>query len=278
MIKIIADSSSDTFEFKNHDFSFVPLKVKTATKEYVDNGTSEVLKMCEELSLTKDKTSTSCPNTYEWLESFSNDSDNLCITISANLSGSYNACMLAKQIYEESHNHKVIVVDSCSAGPELRLLIEKAKELIDKNLDVEEVEAVLEQYKYKTHTYFYTNSVNNLASNGRIPRLVSKAIAALKISLIGQGSKEGKIKVIHETRNSKKAIDYIVEKLPECGYENGKIRIDTCDNEKLESYLISKIKEIYPEADIDTKGCGILCSYYVEWHGIIISFEGKMKE
>lgn len=275
MIRIIADSSADTYSFNGADFAFVPLKVRTSVKEYNDINTDEVMEMCEYLANTKEKTSTSCPNAAEWLDAFSKDDDNICITISKNLSGSFNACMQAKQIYEEENDHKVVIIDSLSAGSELRLLVEKAAELINMGLSIEEIEQKMWEYSDEIHVYFYTPSVNNLANNGRIPPLVSKAITMLKISLIGMGSDEGKIKMIHETRNSKKAIDYIIDKMIERGYKGGKVRLDTCDNDSLQEYMVNKIRESFPDADIDCKPTGILCSYYVEHKGIIAAFEGN---
>ncbi|MDO4199135.1 MAG: DegV family protein [Erysipelotrichaceae bacterium] len=278
MIIIISDSSSDLFELEGLEFASAPLKVHTSSREYIDHGPEEVMEMVEELASTKEKSSTSCPNAAEWLEAFSKDDDNICFTISGNLSGSYNACLQAKNIYEEENDHKVVIIDSYTSGGEIRLLINKAAELIKEGLNIDELEAAINEYSLSTHTYFYSQSVNNLAKNGRIPPLVSKAISVLKISLVGMGSDEGKIKMIHETRGPKKAIDFIYSKMIERGYKGGKVAASTCDNKELEDYFVSKIRNDYPDAEIDLKPCGILCSYYVEHKGIIIGFEGNRED
>lgn len=274
MIKIVSDSSSDIFNYPDVDYAAVPLKVRTSKKEYVDTSTDEVLDMCEFLATHNEKTSTSCPNAHEWLEAFNKEDDNICFTISSNLSGSFNSCLQAKQIFEEEYGHKVVIIDSFSAGSELKLLIDKAAELIKQGKTIDEIEKEVDAYSDTTHVYFYTPSVNNLANNGRIPSLVSKAISVLKISLVGMGTYEGRIKMIHESRTPKKAIDFIIDKMIERGYKGGKVIADGCDNVTLYQYLETKIKEKFPEAQVEYHETGILCSYYVEYKGIIIAFEG----
>ena len=275
MIKIISDSSSDLFQFEDVPFASVPLKVRTSVKEYVDNGPEEVKEMCDYLSSVKEKTSSSCPNAAEWLDAFAEDDDNICFTISSNLSGSYNSCLQAKQIYEEEHDHKVVIIDTLTAGAEERIIIEKAAEYILQGLKIDEIEEKLHEYQDSVHTYFLTSSVQNLVSNGRIPSFVGKAISILKISMVGMGSDEGRIKIVHESRTSRKAIDYIVERMIERGYTGGKFYMSTCLNTDGVEYFRKVILEKFPEAKIQVLPTGILCSYYVEENGIILGFEGN---
>lgn len=274
MTRLISDSSSNVYNI-DENYKTVPLKVITVNKEYVDTGVSEVGEMNEFLRTNKEKISTSCPNAYEWLEAFSKEEDNICFTISSNLSGSYNACKQAKEIYEEENKHKVVIIDSLSAGPELELLIEKTIELIKKGKSTDEIEKCLLDYQDTTHTYFVTSSVKNLVNAGRIPSLVGKAINVLKITLVGLGSDEGKIKIVHESRTAKKALNYVYEKMKERGYKGGKLRISDCFNADLAMNLINKAKEDFASADALNRACGILCSYYVEEGGIIVAFEGN---
>ncbi|MDO4500877.1 MAG: DegV family protein [Erysipelotrichaceae bacterium] len=275
MIKIICDSSANLFEFGDN-YASVPLKVRTANGEYVDDGVKTAREMVEYLKTNTEKTSSSCPNAYEWLEAFSKDDDNICITISSNLSGSYNACLQAKEIYEEENNHKVIIIDSYCAGPELEMFADKCKELIEKGLSVEEVEKEVLEYRETVHTYFFTPSVKNLVSNGRIPSFVGKAISLLKISLIGVGSDEGKIKIVSETRTAKKAVSYIFDKMKERGYKGGVVKMSYCVNSEICDFFIKKIREEFPAAPVYMNECGVLCSYYVEENGVIVAFEGEV--
>ena len=123
-IRIVADSSSNMHGYDAENFKLVPLKIVSAEKEFVDDETINVKEMVDYLKSYKGKTSTSCPNTNEWLEAFADADVVFAITITSQLSGSYNSCVLAKNIYEEEHPHRrVYVIDSLSAGCELKMVM-----------------------------------------------------------------------------------------------------------------------------------------------------------
>ena len=99
--KIVADSSADMLSLEQVKFESAPLKIITANKEYVDNSALDVSEMVNDLKSYKGKSSTSCPNTSDWLEAFGDSEYVFCVTITGTLSGSYNSACLAKSIYEK---------------------------------------------------------------------------------------------------------------------------------------------------------------------------------
>ena len=124
--KIISDSSSNLYEIEGINYTTVPLKIHTEIGEFVDQKGIELKKMVEYLYTTKEKSSTSCPNIGEWLKAFECEKEIYAITISGNLSGSYNSLQKAKEAYlEENPDAKIYAIDSCSTGPEMVLMIEK---------------------------------------------------------------------------------------------------------------------------------------------------------
>ena len=68
--KIIADSSADMLSLDGAPFEVTPLKIVTSNKEYIDDISLDVNGMVEELFSYKGKSSSSCPNTDEWLTAF----------------------------------------------------------------------------------------------------------------------------------------------------------------------------------------------------------------
>ena len=134
--KIVVDSSADVLEIKDIDFDSVPLTILTDKKEYVDDKNLDVDGMVKDLREYNGKSHTSCPNTGKWLESFEGYDEIYVITITSKLSGSYNAAMVAKDMYiEENPEAKIHVFDSLSTGPEMKLLLEKLIELINSGND-----------------------------------------------------------------------------------------------------------------------------------------------
>ena len=176
-VKIVADSSADVKTVSDVPFLSIPLKIITAHKEYIDDDSLQTEDMIHDLFSYKGKSSTSCPNSQEWLEAFEDAENVICITITGTLSGSYNAACIAKTIYEEKYPERnVFVVNSLSAGPELKLLIEKAAEGIALGYSFQKICEDIEQYQKSTGLLFMLESMKNLANNGRVSPLVAKAV------------------------------------------------------------------------------------------------------
>ena len=130
--RIVVDSSSNLYTMEQADFRCVPLKVVTDTQEYLDDAALDAAAMAETLRTYKGKTGTSCPNVADWLEAYEGAEQLVVITITGTLSGSYNAALLAGEEYRETcPGARVFGLDSLSAGPEIRLLAEKARELVN---------------------------------------------------------------------------------------------------------------------------------------------------
>ena len=58
------------------------------------------------------------------------------------------------------------------------------------------------------------------------------------------------------------------------GYEGGKVRISHCLNENAANQLKESILVLYPQADVQIRPTGGLCSFYAEAGGLMIGFEG----
>ena len=114
---IVSDSSSNMFTLPGADYRTVPMKV-IAEKEYVDDSNLDVAAMVADLKKFKGKSGSSCPNVQEWLDAFEGEEDVFALTISKNLSGSYNSAKQAAEDYMENHpGKKIYVFDSLAAGP-----------------------------------------------------------------------------------------------------------------------------------------------------------------
>lgn len=273
-IKIVADSSADMLELVNVPFCSAPLKIRTDEKEFIDNKNLNVKEMVDYLSEYKGKSSTSCPNSGDWLEAFDNAEEVFCVTITATLSGSYNAAVLAKQIYEEMYpERRVFVLNTLTAGSEIRLIIEKLEELILEGLDFETICESITEYSQNTGLLFMLESLKNLANNGRVSSLVAKMTGILGIRLVGKASDKGDLEPLNKCRGEAKALNTIVEHLKEMGLEKGRVRIAHCFNPDAAVKLKELILNEFPNADVKISECMGLCSFYAEKGGMLIGFE-----
>lgn len=272
--KIIADSSCDMWELNGVDFAVAPLTISTDNKHYVDNQELDVHLMSEELASYKDTSHTACPSVGSWLDCYEGYDEVFVITLTGSMSGTYNSAMTAKGIYEEENdNVKVHVFDSLSTGPEMRLLIEKLKEMIEEDLPFEEIVEKGQDYLKHTRLFFALKSLHNFAMNGRINKAVASAIGVLNISIFATASEEGTIQQISKCRGEKKVVKSMIEHLENAGYHGGKVRISHADNLKLAHNVRDKILELYPHADIIVYPMGGLCTYYAEIGGLLVGCE-----
>lgn len=272
---IVSDSSSNMYS-NNSDvaFSSVPLHVIVGQEDFADIEGTSTDSMQNALKNYKGKTSTSCPNTDEWINAFGTDADVVfCVTITSVLSGSYASANAAKEIYEEMYpNKKVYVVDSLSTGPEVALIIEKLNELILAKKAPHDIFNEVENYKEHTHLFFSLASLNNFARNGRINPILAKGIGILGVRIIGKAL-EGNLKPLGKARGDSRSISRLIDHMKECGYKNGKIIIAHSGNPEGAIELKKHIEEQFGHFNGYIQENRILCSYYAEPMSLLLGFE-----
>ena len=277
--QIVSDSSSNIFHIEGVNYTTVPLKIVAGQKEYVDNPALDVRGMVDELKAYKGKSGSSCPNAQEWLEAFGDAEMVFGVTISRNLSGSYNAAQQAAQDFAEEHpDAKIHIFDTLSAGPEMAMVTEKIVELLNRGLSFEEIVAGVREYQNHCHILFCLESMNNLARNGRVSPTVAKIASVLGIRACGD-AQNGQIVPSQKPRGQKKATEVLASMIRERGFTNGSwLRIAHCFGETQAQLLIDALKKDFPNARYTIEPTGALCSFYAEEGGLIIAMEGAFNE
>ncbi len=276
--RIVADSSANVLTQAGQNYATVPMKI-VADREYVDNESLDLGAMMDALRGHKGKSGTSCPNVGEWLEAFGEEQYVFGITITKNLSGSYNAAFQAAQAYMEEHpERKVFIFDSLSAGPELMLIAEKIRQCEAEGDDFETTKAKVLDYHNHCHTLFCLESLLNLAKNGRVPMAVAKITGVLGIRLCGE-AQGGTIAPVQKPRGAKKATQTMAELIRERGFFDGaRLRIAHCFAQDQARDLANAIMQQFPNTRLTVEETTGLCSFYAEAGGMIVAFEGSFNE
>ncbi len=273
-VKIVADSSCDLLGLSDINFECAPLKIITAQKEYVDNADLNICEMVSDLRSYKGRSSTSCPNAEDWINSFGDAKYVFCVTITATLSGSYNAACLAKETYENEYpGRRVFVLNSLSTGPEMALIIEKIQELILSDKEFDEICDEITLYSERTGLLFMLESMKNLANNGRVSPIVAKMAGILGIRVVGKASERGDLEPLNKCRGEAKAIEAIVTHMRNLGLKSGKVIISHCQNPYAAHALKAVIEKEFEGTKITINECRGLCSFYAESGGMLIGFE-----
>ena len=273
--KIVADSSSNVFELPGADYAHVPLKIINQGKEYVDAPGLDVFGMLDSMKASREGSSTSCPNAYEWEQAFGDADGVFAVTITSNLSGSCAAARAAADAWMEEHpGRRVSVLDTLSVGPEAGLVLEKLCELMQTELSFDEIDVQIRAYMKTTHLVFSLESLENMARNGRVSMTVAKLVGVMGIRIVGKASDEGTLQQLHKCRGEKKAIQTLFEEMKAHGYCGGKVRIDHCLNLNAAMALKETIRAEFPDSHVHIGTCMGLCSYYAEQGGFLVGYEG----
>lgn len=274
-IKIVVDSSSNILELEGVDFASAPLTIVTDNKEYRDDENLDVREMVDDLKAYKGKSGSACPGVGDFIEAFGNADVVFCLTITSALSGSYNAALVAKEQYEEENpGKKAYVIDTLSAGPEVKFTVEKLKDMILSGMDPEEIYTKILEYKTEgTGLVFALASMTNLANNGRVSPAAAKFASMLGIRAVGQLSEQGTLDPKDKCRGEKRAIAGIIKNMEELRYAGGRVRVDHCFALETAEKLAEAIKAKYENAEVIIEETRGLCSFYAELGGLMVAFE-----
>ena len=277
--QIVSDSSSNVFQVEGASYTTVPMKIIAGEKEYVDTEALDVRGMVDDLKAYKGKSGSSCANAQEWLEAFGDADMVFGVTISRNLSGSFNAAQQAAQDFAEEHpESKIHIFDTLSAGPEMAMVAEKIVELVNKGLAFEEIVAQVREYQNHCHILFCLESMNNLARNGRVNPAVAKLASVLGIRACGE-AQNGQIVPTQKPRGQKKATETLAAMIRERGFRDDSwLRIAHCFGETQARLLIDALKKDFPNARYTLEPTGALCSFYAEEGGLMIAMEGSFNQ
>lgn len=273
-IKIVADSSADVLELEGSAYAYAPMKIITAQREFTDDGDLNVEEMAEFLYKYKGESKSSCPNVGDWLDTFGDADDIICVTITGGLSGSYNSACMAKEVYETTREGKrVFVLDSLSAGPEITLILEKLRDLVREKRSFEDICEEIEAYRRRTGLCFMLKSLNNFANNGRVSPAVAKICGFVGICIVGRASDEGTLEPTHKCRGEVKSLETLADDLAAYGLTSGKVSIGHCANETAAARLRDMLTARFPGVQVSIHPLRGLCSFYAEQGGLLVGFE-----
>lgn len=274
-ILIVSDSSSNVFTMEGCRYTTVPMKINAGDREFIDTPELDLQDMVETLKNHKGKSGSSCPNVQDWLDAFGDAEAIFVLTISKNLSGSYNsACQAAELALEADPNRNIFVFDTLTAGPQQIMLAEKLRKLINEGLDFDTIREKALEYHKHTHILFCLESLTNLARNGRVNPAVAKIAGVLGMRVVGD-AKGGFITPVHKPRGHKKAMQTLVSMMEERGlYDGALVRIAHCFGQQQAEDLKAAVLEKFPGCRFIIESTTALCSFYAEAGGLMIGIEG----
>ena len=274
--KIIIDSCGELTEEmkKSGNFETASLQIDVGGHHIVDDETFDQADFLKKIRESEECPKSSCPSPERYMEEYHCEAEHIyAVTLSAELSGSYNSAVLGKNLYEEEYGEKdIYVFNSRSASVGETLIGLKIAECEKKGLSFKEVIDTVEAYIEEQHTYFLLETLDILKKNGRLKGLKAVVATALNIKPVMGSTPDGNIQQLANTRGMKKGLVRMVEqivadlknpeeKILEISHCNCRERAETVKNMLLEK---AGFKDIII---VDTAG---ISSMYAADGGVIV--------
>lgn len=276
--RIIGDSCLDlTPEMKKEGkIKIVSLTLQVDGVDFIDDDSFDQKKFIKAVADFEGCPKSSCPSPEEYKKAFGEDEVTaFCVTLSAELSGSYNSAVLGQRLVEEEFpNKKVYVFNSRSACIGETLVALKIQECAEKGASFEEIVEQVEDYIRRRETLFVLENLETLRKNGRLTGMKAALVSVLNIKPVMMGTPEGTIEQCTIGRGTKKALKKMIEEVGNrvSDFENRVFGISHCNCPERAQYVKEEIEKRYPFKQIiiaDTAGVGTL---YANDGGIVIAF------
>ena len=253
-------------------YKSVPFFITVEGTEYTDDGTLDIGKMMAHMEKSKKASSTACPSPQLWEDKMAAGEKNICVTVSKNLSGSYQSADIATKAFaEDNENTNTAVVDGCATGPASVLAVRKMTKLIEKGESFEGVVDKTREYVSGINTVFALSCFDNLVKAGRVGKVAGFLASSLDFKGVGVED-GGRIAFKTKVRGKKKVISAMLEIIKENGFNDGNVVISHSDNEELALTMKKEIEAIDEKVNVTIMPTRGLNSFYADKAGLIISY------
>lgn len=214
--KIVCDSCTDLPMELAADpcVKKVPLSIQVGPETIIDDETFRQGILLQRMRAWPDAPKTACPAPSTYLDQFLEEGDTYVVTLSGQLSGSYNSAMQARAIYQEDGgkgNVHIFNSRSASAGQgQIAMLL---RELAGSGLPFRQVVEQAEAYIDRMKTLFVLENLDNLRKNGRLTRMQALVTGALRVKLLCGATPEGEIQKLGQGLSIKQTLARMVSRM-----------------------------------------------------------------
>lgn len=274
---IVADSCCElTADMKKRgNIEIAPLTLEVGGESILDDETFDQKYFLKRVAECPECPKSACPSPDYFRKSFLNGAERCyAVTLSAQLSGSYNSAVLGANLaQEENEDLKIHVFNSRSASIGETLIVKKIVECEEAGMSFERVVETVELYISTQHTYFVLENLETLRKNGRLSKTKALVASALKIKPVMGATSEGDIVQLDQARGINKALMKMVDAIVnDAQYvENKTLAISHCNCPERAEMVKEALLERLAVQDVfvlDTQG---VSSMYANDGGIIIA-------
>lgn len=274
--KVVIDSCGELTEEMKQSGIFIsaPLTISVDDHMIVDDESFDQADFLKRVAESPNCPKSACPSPQKYRDAYDCGADRIyAVTLSAELSGSYNSAMLGRQLFLEQHPEKqVYVFNSRSASVGETVIGLKIQECEEAGMSFDEIIETVEKFIDEKKTWFVLESLEALRKNGRLSNMKAFLATALKIKPVMMGTQEGTIEPLAQVRGMNKALIKMVDFIEEqAGNTESRILAITHCNcpERAQMVKEAILERIHVKDTIvlDTRG---VSSLYASDGGIIV--------
>lgn len=275
--KVVIDSCGELLDEWKQDprFESVALTLSVDGVNIIDDETFDQADFLKRVAECPECPKSACPSPERYMRAFDCEAEHVyAVTLSAELSGSYNSAVLGKNLLQEDHpDRQIHIFNSKSASVGQTLIAMKIQECEEAGLPFEQVIETVDAYIEQQHTFFVLDNLETLRKNGRLSKVKALVASAIKIKPVMGSTEEGAICQLDQARGMNKALvkmaQAIVEKTADSGQKT--LAISHCNCHERAILLKNALEERMPIKKIvilDTAG---VSSMYANDGGVIVA-------
>lgn len=215
--KIVVDSCGELSQEMKESGHYVTASLSIDVDDYhiIDDETFDQKAFLEKVAASPNGPKSSCPSPETYREAYNCEEEHVyAVTLSAELSGSYNSAVLGKNLYLEEYGEKdIYVFNSRSASIGETLIALKIAECEEQGMDFHQVVETVESYIEGQNTFFLLETLETLRKNGRLTGLKAVVATALNIKPVMGATPEGTIYQLGQARGMKKALAKLADEV-----------------------------------------------------------------
>lgn len=279
-IQLIADSCCDLAQWMKDTIKLkaAPLTVRVAQTEFVDDGTVDTDVMLDYMAAKKEGAASACPSPESYAQLMREADHSMVVTLSAKLSGSYQAaCMARDMVLEESPEKKIHIFDSESAAAGETRIALLLHDMIQSGKSFEHIVERAEAFIRTMRTLFVVEDLSNFIKNGRLKKLPGMMASALSLCPLMSDNDHGEVTAVKKVRGVQKALSALVDEVAQQTVGRAKqsltLVLTHVENEnRAASVKEALLKRCPALAKVEIVKAGALSSMYASRGGIIVAF------
>ncbi len=196
-------------------FATASLSISVDDYHIIDDDSFDQKEFLRRVAASPNPPRSACPSPEAYRDLYDRDADHIfAVTLSAELSGSYNSAVLGRNLAMEEHpDRQIYVFNSRSASIGETLIGMKIMECEEKGMSFREVIAAVEDYIASQVTWFVLESLEALRKNGRLSGLKATVATVLNIKPVMMSTPSGNITQLAQARGINKALKLMVENI-----------------------------------------------------------------